>query len=499
MLLTLKPPSSDRDINEYTEIYRSNPASRSSTWSETSFGPDSTSMESSNRDLPPPSTLTHRPSAMPTPLPPPPAHWISPEDMQHWLQAKAEEDRRNQEEERTRQESLRLEQRKMEHTILMESLRNGVPPHMVPLVFASMSGGMNSSAWVDRMHQYILDTTRNTSMSTRPQEASPAYYSGSAQATTLPPLSHQLSQMAPVEPPRDTRDIRILHSNVYTSTAQNPPLNTENIPSQLPPRSGGFSFNPVPNTPSSAPSLVQRPLEVPSRSQASTFNSVHYIGVPPPPNPAVRGQQENRSRRTSPVISFHHWTPPSHQQPQVPSNRNQEDSVPSSNMSSQIRASGQASPGRKRKSLSVHRQVPHPSSRLYDAHPKSSVVYSQQSPSTSRAGETESHEHHRKPSDVSNSHESRAPEEDEGDHLRRTTRSRAPTEQPVREYRRRSTGRSIKIEVVPKPIQKAGPNETTSQGQASDADSPPYPSQDLAMGTRSGGAATRGESPKPCE
>ncbi|PCD41461.1 hypothetical protein AU210_004013 [Fusarium oxysporum f. sp. radicis-cucumerinum] len=68
--------------------------------------------------------------------------------MRHWLQARAEEDKRKQEEERTkqeeartRQESLRLEQRKVEMDMLRTSLQAGIPPPMVPLVFAGMGGG----------------------------------------------------------------------------------------------------------------------------------------------------------------------------------------------------------------------------------------------------------------------------------------------------------------------------------------------------------------------
>lgn len=69
--------------------------------------------------------------------------------MRNWLAAKAEEERRRQEEERrrqeeekTRQESLRLEQRKIEHEMLRTSLSGGIPPVMVPVVFAGLGGGI---------------------------------------------------------------------------------------------------------------------------------------------------------------------------------------------------------------------------------------------------------------------------------------------------------------------------------------------------------------------
>ncbi|ROW04036.1 hypothetical protein VSDG_01096 [Cytospora chrysosperma] len=74
-------------------------------------------------------------------LPPPPGWQGSEESMRAWLQAKAEEEKRKQEEERTNQERLRLEQRRTEYDILRASLQGGIPPPMVPVVFAGMGGG----------------------------------------------------------------------------------------------------------------------------------------------------------------------------------------------------------------------------------------------------------------------------------------------------------------------------------------------------------------------
>ncbi|KAN0083098.1 hypothetical protein V8E54_002186 [Elaphomyces granulatus] len=81
-------------------------------------------------------------------LPPSPQWQNGEEPMRHWLQAKAEEDRRRQEEEITRQESLRLERRKIEQTMLRDSFQAGVPPYMVPLIFAGIGGGnMSRPTW----------------------------------------------------------------------------------------------------------------------------------------------------------------------------------------------------------------------------------------------------------------------------------------------------------------------------------------------------------------
>ncbi|RFN51515.1 hypothetical protein FIE12Z_4251 [Fusarium flagelliforme] len=96
-------------------------------------------------------------------LPAPPQQWQGAEEaMKHWLQARAEEDRRKQEEERrrqeeerTRQESLRLEQRKVEMEMLRTSLQSGIPPPMVPLVFAGMGGGIAPQAALEWAQQFM--------------------------------------------------------------------------------------------------------------------------------------------------------------------------------------------------------------------------------------------------------------------------------------------------------------------------------------------------------
>ena len=67
--------------------------------------------------------------------------------MRHWLSTKAEEERtkqeeekRRQEEERTRQESFRLEQRLVEQSMLRDSMKGGIPPQMIPVIFAVVTG-----------------------------------------------------------------------------------------------------------------------------------------------------------------------------------------------------------------------------------------------------------------------------------------------------------------------------------------------------------------------
>ncbi|XDG03333.1 hypothetical protein ABKA04_002948 [Annulohypoxylon sp. FPYF3050] len=87
---------------------------------------------------------------------PPPPHQSSEESMRSWLVAKAEEERRRQEEEKTRQEGLRLEQRRLEYDMLRTSLDRGIPPPMVPVVFAGMSGGVLPQAALEWAQQYLM-------------------------------------------------------------------------------------------------------------------------------------------------------------------------------------------------------------------------------------------------------------------------------------------------------------------------------------------------------
>lgn len=77
--------------------------------------------------------------------------------MKTWLMARAEEEKTKQEEERTRQEQLRLEQRRIEGDILRSSLSGGIPPPLIPLVFAGMgsSGGAASKAALEWAQQYL--------------------------------------------------------------------------------------------------------------------------------------------------------------------------------------------------------------------------------------------------------------------------------------------------------------------------------------------------------
>ena len=167
MLLTLSAPKPEFELKAHdrSSIYHSYSALSSSRPSPkvhraslppfTELDSPTHSMSQTHRGLPPltlpepgrgqpmmPQQVGPGPGQMPAP----PSQWQGAEEsMRNWLLAKAEEDKRRQEEERTRQESLRLEQRKIEQSMLRDSMKGGVPPHLVPMIFVGINGSGSGS------------------------------------------------------------------------------------------------------------------------------------------------------------------------------------------------------------------------------------------------------------------------------------------------------------------------------------------------------------------
>lgn len=114
--------------------------------------------------------------------------------MSDWLKAKAEEDKRRQEEEKTRQANLVLEQRRVEQAIISDSLRAGVPAHLIPMIFNGIhTTGANSQLALDLQRQWSAPRT------TVPPQL---------QAHPVPPsfpratMSRPARQQAPQQPPQ---------------------------------------------------------------------------------------------------------------------------------------------------------------------------------------------------------------------------------------------------------------------------------------------------------
>lgn len=243
-----------------------------------------------------PPSITQPPLSQPLgQLPAPPQQWQGAEDsMRNWLQAKAEEDKRRQEEEKTRQESLRLEQRKIEQDMLRTSLSGGIPPYMVPMVFAGMGGGNLPNASLEWAQHYMAQTHQLQHQQQAPQPllASQSYTSpeqlqrGDARSQSYPGPEHPAPMIIP-------------------STPAGPGSQ----------QTGGF----VPNYQMSPTSSSQQhgqgvTSRQPHSSHLSRLNTSEIQIQPTPGGPGMhQGHSAQQPQESSPSIYFHHWQPPTTQ------------------------------------------------------------------------------------------------------------------------------------------------------------------------------------------
>ena len=219
-------------------------------------------------------------------LPVPPPWQGSDDSMKTWLVAKAEEERRKQEEEKTRQESLRLEQRKLEYDMLRTSLDRGIPPPMIPVVFAGMGGGTLSQAAMEWAQQYVT-----------PQQAHPA---------------HILPAQGPVSPEhrRDSQQYGA-YSGVPSTPGSGPAGQGNFVPyggpgSPTRPRAHTLGVaGPVARTLESSGLPRLRTTEMGAGPSANPSFPAHVLGP--------QQQQAAQQQEQSPSIYFHHWTPPTTQ------------------------------------------------------------------------------------------------------------------------------------------------------------------------------------------
>ncbi|KAJ6115861.1 hypothetical protein N7523_006278 [Penicillium sp. IBT 18751x] len=261
---------------------------------------------------------------MPTPMPPPPELSDNPEHMQHWLRAKAEDDRRSQEEEKTRQEALKLEQRKVEQAILADSLRAGVPPDVLPLLFASLNG--NGVCVPFHAHEREQQWARSGAAHMQATSPSPCHHNQAplpspGSSTTLPPLVQHL-QKAPAGP---QRDLCAVNSVLYTSSTPSIASRTGNISTQLPRlhfETAGASQLVGCARAIDAPIQAQKIPSFPSTARTSISRQQQTAAI-----------RDELTSRSSPSISFHHWVPPqvsasASTDSQVPLNRKRKSSYP---------------------------------------------------------------------------------------------------------------------------------------------------------------------------
>ena len=221
-------------------------------------------------------------------LPAPPQWQASEESMRAWLLAKAEEEKR-------RQEELRLEQRRMEHDILRTSLQGGIPPPMVPVVFAGMGGGNLPQAALEWAQQFMYSQAQQNQ---HPQ--------------LLPPTG-------PVSPHHHRRDSQ-------SQAAYGPYPGSGGVPSTpgsaqgpqggfvagypgSPTRPRGYSLPPG-SRPLGGSNLPTLNTNVPSGPGGPSAGHSH---------PSMASAQQERP--SSPPIYFHHWQPPTSQAGQSSSNQ----------------------------------------------------------------------------------------------------------------------------------------------------------------------------------
>lgn len=227
--------------------------------------------------------------------------------MRSWLMTKAEEEKRKQEEEKTRQESLKLEQRKIEQNMLLESIRNGVPPPLVPIIFAGIGGTNLGNLSIEWLQQYANSL----------QVAQQQQLAAQAQGQSSPDIR---------------RDRLISQSQPYSSAPQVPPgpPSASAVPGQSIPGSagspygfqGGSAMSPsvVSRQPSGAPpahtSAPRAPLQ--NVLPRLTTNEMQAPQGPPtatggPVQPSTAHTAQSEQTSSSPSIYFHHWVPPSSQ------------------------------------------------------------------------------------------------------------------------------------------------------------------------------------------
>ncbi|KAL6913877.1 hypothetical protein FSHL1_011553 [Fusarium sambucinum] len=234
---------------------------------------------------PPPEPLPQQPQQQPSlgplvhqqrdrgQLPAPPQQWQGAEEsMKLWLQARAEEDRTRQEQERTRQESLRLDQRRVELDMLRTSLQAGIPPPMVPLVFAGMgAGGLPPHTALEWAQQFMP-----------PGQVLPHAQTTSTQ-WTAPPEHQRESQSQP-----------------HTQQQGIPSASTQ---------AAGYVYPPSPSRPrgQTVSGVVGRPMVfTPGRVDVPNVPQLAHAT-------ATQQSQHQYEPQAGSSIYFHHWQPPNTQ------------------------------------------------------------------------------------------------------------------------------------------------------------------------------------------
>ncbi|KAJ5467628.1 hypothetical protein N7475_005380 [Penicillium sp. IBT 31633x] len=336
-----------------------------------------------------------RPSAMsPSNDLVPPFGYNRKEEMKIWLNTKAEEDRLKQEEERSYQANVVLEQRRIEQEVINDCLRAGVPPNLVPLVFQGIyTTGANLRLAAELQRHW------SSPANARPVPAMPKQPSYPVPAHSESPLPPQQFQQAPQLVPQILYQLPPSESRATAylpGMSQHPPsearLRLHRSRSRSDRKKLERELNPPKeeladqNSPDSDPKH-DVPATVPMNRILPPLGGFDRIdswaqGLPPPPPP----------------LEYCFWSPQElgqlqpRSQPQMPA----DNSARASNGDSNARTEGTTAPV-KRKDERSHEKVPPPQSRFNGA------VSSRQDPSAGSQPDQNPQKN-----DASSSHESRA-------------------------------------------------------------------------------------------
>lgn len=396
-------PRNGADSNGNTITQQSDPNLRNPLKTGSSTGLKS-SGETIAFSLPPLPSLTRMPGSMFSPLPPRPGPSESPELIQHWLRAKAEEDRRAQEVEKTHQEKLKLEQRKAEHDILNEALDAGIPPHMVPSIFASMMGAWYAQRTPHTVHgwPYAYGSAQAYSQQAWPSApAPPTYYP------------------APSNPAQGQRDLRYGAPNAHFGTG--PYIQPASLAGSAPSGPTGAFAPGHPQQPQGVPAQHQAPVHGTSTANVSREKS----------RPSAKPHSRSPTFGVLQPLEFSFWAP-DHLKSQAPPNQSQKGSVVPLNASSDKGPDIQTSLGRIRESVpSPHREPTSPSHAFQQSAESSSHI--NPPANSSKSGGQRPQQHQGELIDLVDSH---------------VTRLEGPDQQRGRPLHRRSdvfTGRTIQV------------------------------------------------------
>lgn len=230
-----------------------------------------------------PTSEQFRPTKLPSlsSLSPFPECQGSDDNLRGWIAAKVEEEKTKQEEEKTRQEKLRLKKREIEQSMLRESFQAGVPPQLIPAIFAS--------TWGAQEHMPLLESYRESRMVRQVQPGKHTEQSQALQSVHQPDTA-VLAQPAPAQ----TQSIPLSIVPAYTGenprpevrTAPKPGTVTSNCRLQLRSQPAQQTPNETNASQSHVVLLNKQPLQqnMPAMQQSHANNIRFQEWVPPTPH-----------------------------------------------------------------------------------------------------------------------------------------------------------------------------------------------------------------------